>query len=360
MGQVFGQLAQNRDTNGTLNFVSTDNVARDMLAMIEAFGEEKLQYYGGSYGTVLGAVFSTMFPDRVGRVVLDGCLDMDSYFRNDLKNQMVDSDKAMQAFFDSCHSAGPETCAFYASSPAEIEANLETVYDTVRTQPVPVFSGDTFGVITYDALRMVVVGALQQPANTFPQLAAGLAELSTGNGTIIYQLFAQAFSENLDITESMIAIECSDADPLNDNASQLENYMSGINSTFAGTVALPVMTQCSGWMVHPESRFKGPVGANTSFPLLVIGNTADPITPLSAAKKTSSSFPGSVVLQQDSVGHTSLSSQSSCTFQHLAAYFNNGTLPAEGTICPVDISLFPIGNGTDSSQSKRSLFRRRY
>jgi len=176
---------------------------------------------------------------------------------------MVDSDKAMQAFFDNCHSAGPEACAFYASSPAEIEANLETVYDAVRTQPVPVFSGDTFGVITYDVLRMVVVGALQQPANTFSQLAAGLAELSTGNGTIIYQLLcvskpcscyivtlnivfsAQAFSENLDITESMIAIECSDADPLNVNASQLENYMSGINSTFAGTVALPVMTQCS-------------------------------------------------------------------------------------------------------------------
>ncbi|THV01226.1 alpha/beta-hydrolase [Dendrothele bispora CBS 962.96] len=349
--QVFGQLAQNRDhdSDGFLDFVTTDNVARDMLGMVEALGEEKLQYYGGSYGTVLGAVFSTMFPDRVGRVVIDGCLDMDSYFRNDLKNQMVDTDKAMQAFFDGCHSAGPEACAFFNSSPSQIEANLEAIYDSVCTQPVPVFSGETYGVITYDALRLVVVGALQS-AN-FPMLAAGLAELSTGNGTAIYQMFAEGLSETVAVTESMIAIKCSDADLLH------------VDWGSIWLVFIRLLLE-RGWEFHPNSRFKGPVGGNTSFPL-VIGNTADPITSLSASKKTSLSFPGSVLLQQDSVGHTAFSSQSSCTFQHLAAYFNNGTLPEEGTICPTDIPLFPSADDTDASGTANSarslpLFRRRY
>ncbi|KAI3617990.1 alpha beta hydrolase fold family [Moniliophthora roreri] len=371
--QVYGQLALSRD-NDTLSFISTDNVVRDMLKIVEASGQDKLQFWGFSYGTVLGATFATIFPDRVGRVIIDGCLDMDSYFRNDLGNQIVDSDKAMQTFFDGCHAAGPEACPFYASSPSEIAANLEKIYGSLRQQPLPVFAGDSYGVVTYDALRKVVTSALGGPVGLFVPLAAGLAQLSAGNGTLIHQLYSTLVADDISISEAMIAIECSDADPLNMTASNLRDYMAGINSTFSGTVSVQIMTQCAGWKVHPETRFVGPVGANTSFPLLIIGNTADPITPLDAAKKNSAAFPGSVVLTQDAPGagrflffvvendanqeqqHTSLSATSNCTHSVVAAYFANGTLPEEGTICPVESELFPSSNATESSpMTTRSL-----
>ena len=84
-----------------------------------------------------------------------------------------------------------------------------------------------------------------------------------------------------------------------------------------------------------------------------------------SAMKTSKSFPGSVVLTQDSPGvrilclliplesnlsrinllhnlqHTSFTSPSECTLGHVQQYFVNGTLPPAGTVCPVTAPLFP-------------------
>lgn len=78
--QALGRLAKDRDTAGVLAHVSTDNVARDMLRIVEAHGQTKLQYWGIScvhefypfsanffvfrYGSVLGATFATLFPVR--------------------------------------------------------------------------------------------------------------------------------------------------------------------------------------------------------------------------------------------------------------------------------------------------------
>ncbi|KAF5361651.1 hypothetical protein D9758_007311 [Tetrapyrgos nigripes] len=315
-----------------------------MLGMTEALGHEKLQYYGISYGTILGSVFATMFPDRVGRLAIDGVVDIVGWFNNDLASMMADTDKAIQRFFNDCHTAGPDNCAFYATRKSK--RTLTRFMIPFVHNP---FLGDveTFGVLSYDLLRSIILLALYTPP-LFPLLAQGLAELQAGNGTILKQIDSSE-PINYSGVDAQVAVECSDADPFNVDASQLRDYMSSINSTFAGA---GVMT---GWKVHPENHFKGPVGAaNTSFPLLVIGNTADPVTPLTTAKKANLAFPGSVLLTQDSPGHTSINTVSACTQQHLAAYFANGTLPEEGTVCELDAPLFPnisspagTGNATE-------------
>ncbi|KAK7466422.1 hypothetical protein VKT23_005144 [Stygiomarasmius scandens] len=342
--QAFGQAAKVRD-NGILNFVHTGNTARDMLGIAEVLGQEKLQYLGYSYGTVLGATFATMFPNRVGRMVLDGVVDMEGYFGSDfLLSGVLDADKAMQIFFDGCHSAGPKACPFYASSPSEIAANLEDIYASLRSQPLPVFTGDAFGVLTYDLLRAVVFTAISGPYPLFQLLASGLADLSRGNGTTIFETIQRlsAGSSSLSI-EALTAILCSDANPSNASVPELQEALAASNSSFSGVFGV-LPTRCAGWKVHPNDRFRGPVGANTSNPILLVGNTADPRTPLAFAKKTSSMFPGSGVLVQDSPGHSSLVASSNCTTQHLKDYFATGQLPTDGTVCQVDDELFPDAN----------------
>ncbi|KAF9262959.1 alpha/beta-hydrolase [Marasmius fiardii PR-910] len=337
--QLLGKLAVERDADGFLNHVSTDNVARDMLQMLEVMGQQKLRYWGFSYGTVLGAAFATMFPDRVGRLVIDGVVDMDGYFANDVKNQISDADKVIQIFFDECFAAGPQGCAFHASSRAEIATKLDALYEKVRVNPVKVSTGNTSTVVTYDMLRQVVFSTLSGPLG-FPQLASALQELSEGDGTALAMQFITTSASTLTILEPYLAIGCGDATPQNAGPSELTAYMNTINSTFA-SLGIASMARCAGWKVHPESRFKGPVGGNTDYPLLVIGNTADPVTPLAAARKVNLAFPGSALLIQDSPGHSSLAVPSSCTNQVVAAYFASGTLPGEGTVCPVDVKLFP-------------------
>ncbi|KAJ7072971.1 TAP-like protein-domain-containing protein [Mycena amicta] len=346
--QLVGQKAKLHDTENVLQYLTTDNIAADMLSITEAFGFEKLQYWGVSYGSVLGQTFATLFPDKVGRIAIDGVVDGEAWF----SGSMTDTDKVLEMFFTGCFNAGPASCAYYDSSPAKIAANFESLLQTLREEPIPVLTDISHGVVDFSFLRVVTLSTLLSPYGTLPNLAERLAELSAGNGTTIYTQ-NQAASVECDcasnpqatdatIFESQLAIACGDAGPIHDSIAQLRAFYENEAklSSFAD-IWSSWRVRCAGWQVHREDRFQGPMGANTSFPLLLIGNTADPTTPRMWAQKVSTVFPGSVLLTQDSGGHTSLAAPSSCTHGALAAYFQNGTLPAVGTVCPVDVEMFP-------------------
>lgn len=98
----------------------------------------------------------------------------------------------------------------------------------------------------------------------------------------------------------------------------------------------------------------GPFIANTSHPLLLIGNTADPVTPLAAAEHMSKGFAGSVVLTQDSPGHCSVAALSLCTQQYIRDHFFSGTLPDPSTVCPVMDS--PFLKATSLEDDKQAMF----
>ncbi|KDR84381.1 hypothetical protein GALMADRAFT_237210 [Galerina marginata CBS 339.88] len=348
--QVLGRLAQDRD-NGFLAHVTTDNVARDMLSIVEAHGQTKLRYWGISYGSVLGATFASMFPDKVERLIIDGVLDMEGYYSTDWANEILDTDKVLQMFFDECFKAGPKACAFYDSSSAVIKNNLDSLYSSVLAQPIPAysFSLSTYGIIDHATLKKAIFTSFYTPYSSFSTLAQGLADLKNGNGSLLFELSSPL------ITEVVAAVSCGDGEQVTDNAAALEKYTQSIDhlSSFSSIVA-GIRTLCSGWRIHPNN-FKGPIMGNTSFPLLLIGNTADPVTPLVGAKKTSKGFPGSVVLTQDSPGHTSFSIPSNCTLGYVQQYFQNGTLPAAGTVCPVIGDLFPLpSNASVKAQVRRS------
>ncbi|KIM37584.1 hypothetical protein M413DRAFT_448385 [Hebeloma cylindrosporum] len=348
--QALGRLAKDRDTAGVLAHVSTDNVARDMLRIVEAHGGTKLRYWGISYGSILGATFAAMFPEKVERLIIDGVFDMEGYYAADWSNEVIDTDKVLKAFFVECHKAGPTACAFYASSPTAIARNLDALYQKVLTQPVPAYSPDLpkYGFVDHPTLKNAVMAAFYQPYSTFSTLAQGLAALRDGDGSIIYQL---SFPQG---SEAVLAIACGYAAKVTDDAAKLQKYTKSIEkvSSFSSIVA-GIRVLCSGWQVHPDN-FKGPIKGVTSFPLLIIGNTADPVTPLAGAKKTAKQFPGSVVLTQDGLGHTSFASPSPCTIAHVQAYFQNGTLPAVDTVCPVAATLFPLPSN-NSTQPRRDV-----
>ncbi|KAK0191837.1 Alpha/Beta hydrolase protein [Armillaria mellea] len=368
--QVVAELARERD-NGILNYISTDNVARDMLRITEAVGQSKLQYFGISYGTVIGSTFATMFPDKVERMVLDGVLDVDAYysgilashrhgisttevllFPGDWRSQVSDTEKDMQSFFDGCVAAGPDACAFYASTSEEISNNLDALYESLLTEPIPVVIPYTssYGIVDYAALKTAVMNALYQPYAYFSLLAEGLVGLAEGNGTIIYQMQAMVYDPSSvydNMWEAEMAISCSDTMNNTESIADLYAYWDSVQDI--SPFAFALMTQrisCSGWKFRRENRFT--VGANTSYPILFIGNTADPLTPLSSqvspfhaqARTTSSAFPGSVVLTQNSSGHTSLVASSACIYAYAKAYFQNGTLPDDGVVCEIETELF--------------------
>ncbi|TDL30126.1 alpha/beta-hydrolase [Rickenella mellea] len=351
--QIMGQLAEERD-NATLKHITTDNIARDMLRISEACGRAQVQYWGFSWGTILGVTFAAMFPNRIRRVVLDGVINAEDYYATLWFDNLIDTNKTMNAFFDGCAAAGPEACAFYAPNATAISQKLDDLYDTVRAVPVPVRTASSYGLVDYSKLRRAVFTALYSPYERFASLAKALSDLSSGDGTALIDILGAPNFEcgddsepsSPDIYESGTTLHCVDGEEVHDSPEELQAFYEKMAqlSTLAELWAV-IRIRCSGWRVRAGKHFTGPFLGNTSFPILFVGNTADPVAPLSAAHKSSAAFPRSVVLTQDSPGHCSLSASSLCTQKHVREYFLHGTLPKRGTVCPVDEELFPTSLG---------------
>lgn len=78
------------------------------------------------------------------------------------------------------------------------------------------------------------------------------------------------------------------------------------------------------WDDHPAHK---PALIETSFPILVLSNTLDPVTPLGDALYMTRKFANASIVEQDGLGHCSLSCVSGCTIAHLRAYINDGIVP---------------------------------
>ncbi|KAJ6546128.1 hypothetical protein B0H10DRAFT_2243789 [Mycena sp. CBHHK59/15] len=330
---LLGQLALQSDTEHHLQHMSTDNIAHDMLQITQAFGFEKLQYWGISYGSVLGDTFATLLPDKVGRLMIDGVEDMDSYYTSNATNMMVDVNGSLQAFFDGCNKAGPDICPFYAPSPSEIAAKLDALTSSVKEQPLPVVTPDSHGRVDFNFLRNTIFA------------------LANGNATVLYTQIPEISFEcqtspppfHLNNFEAYMVIACSDPVPVNDTVAQLDEYwlnaarVSQFSDLVSSSRLLCTLVSVILLMqTNTDDVLSGPikyiVKAGSKLPSLLVRNTLDPATARAGALKTSKAFPGSVDLTQDSVGHTSIAAPSLCTYGHFRAYFVNGTLPAPGTV----------------------------
>ncbi|GJE90062.1 alpha/beta hydrolase [Phanerochaete sordida] len=375
--QVYGSIA-NQTTAHASPYVSTALVARDMLSIMQAHGRDKIQYWGFSYGTVLGSTFAAMFPDNVGRLIIDGVVDAENYYAGLWSNNLLDADKTLKTILDACVAAGPSTCALYEPSTDKVHARLTAIFDALKQRPLPVYNnitGKEYGLIDYKIARSALFNRLYSPYPSTPEgptypimdLLEALAQVEKGDGLALGRWMgivpAQTlFSCNCPSKprppqvlspEAFTAIACSDSDlaRAGDTIEDLEEHFAKMRGDSEFADQWPFRVICSGWKTKPVERFGGPFVANTSFPMLIIGNTADPVTPLAHAHKMSRGFNNSVVLRQISAGHCSTAATSLCTAKAIREYFREGKLPKNGTVCSIESSIFPSSNETQSMQA---------
>ncbi|KAI0702271.1 Alpha/Beta hydrolase protein [Cytidiella melzeri] len=381
---VAGQLARSTVYNTLFHqrarhaaqYASTASVARDMLEIMKAHGRDKLQYWGFSYGSVLGATFAAMFPDNVGRLVIDGVMDTKSYYDTLWHKNLVDTDTGLSMFFEACVEAGPRQCGLYESSAYQVKSRYDSLMDNLLHRPVAVSSINQwhssaldYGIIDYSIVKAVIFRFLYSPYMLSPgmpsfasQLSFLLSEIEQGNGLPMWNVLKSGLpyftcsctpnapKPTLRHPDALWTYMCGDGEVVEDTAEEYAEYLAHLNSSFADMWAL--RGHCSNWKVRPRYRFTGPYGGNTSFPLLIIGNTADPVTPLASAHAVARDFNGSsVVLTQNSAGHCSLAAPSLCTAKAIGEYFREGKLPEPGTVCEIETKMF----GDDLSPSFSSL-----
>ncbi|KAI9730950.1 MAG: hypothetical protein M1818_008025 [Claussenomyces sp. TS43310] len=310
-----------------LKYVSTVSVARDMLEIMEKTGQEKLKYWGFSYGTILGGVFAAMWPEKIERLVSDGNVDYSEWFTDAHATFLQDADKVMATFYNLCHLSGPDKCAFYAASPSAIEARLDALLERLKKYPIivpgPLHALDLPEIIYYSSLKRMISAALYRPVHMFPALAKVLAALEAGDGRPFLDLneaegFWEPFRYDCNSGDMPVqppeteegndeifkAVLCTDGGRTNESIANLEEYLEALirQSKASGAVNLNFRISCAGWTVRPKWMFKGPFTGNTSFPILYIANEADNVTPLRSARNNAKGFPNSTLLIQESYG----------------------------------------------------------
>ncbi|KAL7928424.1 alpha/beta-hydrolase [Trichoderma chlorosporum] len=339
-------------------YVTTPAVARDLITFIEAEAElvgkspadANLWFYGISYGTVVGATFASMFPNRIGRMILDGVLNAEQYYQNDWRDNIDQMDEAMEQFSSFCHSAGPQKCSFWGPTPVNITARIDNIIHQLQNQPVPISNAQSQGLpalVTYSDLKALFINTVYTPIASFPGMADILHQVEQGNVTGLAGMF-----EASDVmSDAGHLIQCADAYRTNVLTS-IEDYKSYAEYTvskskYIGDIC-PIFVEtilCRSIQPQlPDSMvFQGPIGASdkpTSFPILFASNTVDPLTPLTSARKMSALFPGSVLLLQEAVGHTVVDQgASTCFFEHVQAYFQ-GIVPPSNITCPRQYTPF--------------------
>ena len=267
-------------------------------------GEEKLQYWGLSYGTVLGANFATMQPHRIERAVLDGVVDTEDFARGEWLTNLQDTDKIVTKFGEYCDQAGPEKCRLYTEGGGQaISKKFEDTVDFLYNNPVgvPATGSVAPDLITYSDMMWVIRQAFYGLIQFFPNLASLLKDLSNRNGTS-FALAKQASQqvsipskECLDAqpyapecrtpgAETQPAILCTDADFRTYGMSK-EDYKAYADelrqqSRWFGDTWAHIRMTCVGYNVKPKWRFSGPFTGQTAKPMLILNNLLDPVTPI--------------------------------------------------------------------------------
>jgi hypothetical protein len=136
--------------------------------------------------------------------------------------------------------------------------------------------------------------------------------------------------------EAQFGIKCGDVLHYEDDKENFRPVLEArhAQSKAGGDTADHVVAACAHWKLPAKERYSGDFQVKTKNPLLLIGNTGDPVTPLASARNMSSGFDGSVVLEHPGFGHASVLTQASrCTVEAIRAYFEDGTLPEDGAVC---------------------------
>ncbi|MEU4822997.1 alpha/beta hydrolase [Actinomadura sp. NPDC023710] len=311
-----------------LRHVDTVSVARDLDAVRAALGERKVSYLGRSYGSMLGTQYARLFPDRIRTMALDGVVDHGMPSRRMVGQAASAVEDSFDRFAAWC--ARTADCELHGRPVTKV---WDALVHRAEHRPLPVPGGRP---LTAEELRYSVYAML----TLFPEfgqgLARGIAEADGNDASLLAQMRDQALYDPTS-TAAYRAILCQDIDPQVSGFGELrrrEHMVRQRAPHMGGTSEFWDMTTgCIGWPVRPADPQR-PVHIRNAPPVLLVGNTHDPATPLGWAKRLSRGIQGSKVLAYDGDGHTAYL-RNRCATTSIDRYLVTGALPNINS-CPAD------------------------
>lgn len=307
-----------------LQHISTVDTVRDLELLRQLTGDERLNYFGASYGTNIGSRYAHMFPDRVGKMVLDSAVNVTG---SDEINQAAGFERALEAFADWCAAQG---CALGADRAAVVRS-VTTLFDDLDARPIPVGGRQLTQSQAVIGVLMMLYGSDRQ----YPTLLTAITEAQSGDGR---RLLRQADTYNSRSPDgdygtapvAFSAIRCLDRPDEGIAGADLKAERQIEKAPILGPYFGPDYT-CPTWPVPPRPPAP-PVQAAGAPPILVIGTTGDSATPYEYAVGMAEQLDSGVLLTYDGAGHGAYGDRSECIDLAVVAYFT-GDAPVAGQTC---------------------------
>lgn len=358
---TYAEFARSCAENGgpILDHMSTANVARDMDELRELVRDDRLSYYGPSYGSYLAATYANLFPDKVRAIVSDANVDplawtgerggarLGTFLR---EGSDLGSAETLRLFLRECGRVGTDRCAFSAGSPRATRHKYAALLASLKDEPVSI--GTPPQEITYSGAVIRTVSMLytvQESPGLFPgwkNLATFLQDVSEATaGSRQTEAKVPAIPSRVPRPvlgdyagpEQSLGVYCSESPNPRDPASyprqaDLAAHRSGDPAYYWTWVS----EACAEWPVTDADRYNGPFDRPTAAPILVVGVANDPATPYRASVAMAATLADARLLKVTGGGHTALLNPSRCAQDHMTAYLVRGTLPPVGTTCHQD------------------------
>jgi pimeloyl-ACP methyl ester carboxylesterase len=343
-----------------LEEMSTENVARDLDRMRAAVGDQQLNFLGFSYGTLIGATYVNMFPNRSRAIILDGNVDPDLRLHNGLeydRQRTNGFEISLDAFLRTCDSAGPD-CAFSDGSPRAKFDELRTYLR--ETGPITFPDGSQIAIdeftdlvagTLYDLTALADLAAFLQALYDIINPPSALSRSATPSGTASVQaILGNAKLAKRDIRpdtpytsdDSYAAVNCTDK-PFRHRANEVPSIADKWERqmpTFGRYLAWADPAICPSWPLKHRDVYSGPWNRRTPNPVLVYGNFYDPATQYLFAQRMTRQLDNARLVSVDAFGHTILGF-STCADNIATSYLIGLSVPSRGTVCQPNVPPFP-------------------
>ncbi|MFI8235048.1 alpha/beta hydrolase [Streptomyces sp. NPDC085900] len=323
---------------GLLRHVSTAEAARDMDILRAALGDRKLTYVGASYGTFLGATYAGLFPERVGRLVLDGAMDPTLPARRLNLDQTAGFETAFQSFAKDCVRQPDCPLGRKGTTPAQVGRNLSAFFKKLDAHPLA--TGDADGRKLGQALATTGVIAAMYDEGSWAQLREALTSAmkeGDGAGLLVlsdsyYERDGQGRYSNLMFANA--AVNCLDLPGAFSSPEQVEKALPSFEkaSPVFGEGLAWASLNCAYWPVKATGE-PHRIEAKGAAPIVVVGTTRDPATPYRWAQSLAAQLTSGRLLTYQGDGHTAYGRGSDCIDSAIDTYLLHGTPPAMGKRC---------------------------
>lgn len=311
-----------------LEYIGTNNSAADMDSIRKALGEEKISYFGFSYGSELGAAWATLFPDTVRAAVLDGASDPHADVDDGLVQQSAGFEAAIATFLDQC--SADDDCPFHNGGDAA--GAFDELMEELDERPMRTTDGRPH---LTRGMALTAVAAAMYTERMWDQLASALAQAEKGDGRGLLALYDSYYERRPDGSygnelEAFIAIRCVDEPerPTPDEADEIVPQLNAAAPRYSpGTTG---DYSCSFWPVEGDERVR--VTGEGAGPIVVIGTTGDPATPLVSTEAMADALEDGRLVIVEADQHTGYG-VNDCVVETVNSYLIDLVPPPDGTTC---------------------------